>query len=71
MRGNMKMPVGFGGNHDFSLPSGSITGMRSWMWATASFALVVRMAKLTGFANAELTKMLSRRDSPAEAMITT
>ena len=23
-------------------------GMRSWMWATASFALVARMAKLTG-----------------------
>jgi hypothetical protein len=26
---------------------GRMTGMRSWMWATASFALVVRMAKLT------------------------
>jgi hypothetical protein len=58
MRGNMNMPVGLGGSQDFSLPSGRITGIRSWMWVTTSFALVVRMAKLTGFFSAVLAGRL-------------
>jgi hypothetical protein len=29
-----------------------MTGIRSWTWATASFALVVSIAKFTGFFSA-------------------
>jgi hypothetical protein len=52
MRGNNNMPLGLGGSHDCSRPSGRMTGIRSWMWATASFAFVVRTAKLIGFFSA-------------------
>ena len=48
MRGNMNMAVGLDGSYDSSRPRGRMTVVD----VAASFALVVRMAKLTGFLSA-------------------
>src|SRR5262249_23598488 len=61
-----KCAPGLGASHSFSRPSGRTTGMRSWMWLTASFALVVRIAKLTGLLSA-VAKVVGSRWMPAMA----
>jgi len=47
------MPVGLGGSHGLLADERQDNEYAVVTWATASFALVVRMAKLTGYFSAE------------------